>query len=774
MKRPDRGSILRLAAAVILPVIAAVLQQVFWSTIQPSKYLLFYPAVFLASWIGGLSGGLVATFLSAFLVQLLFAPPYFSFEIRDPAILLSVGVFTVMGVLFSVVHEQLKRTTKRASEQRYRRTLDSMMEGCQIIDREWRYVYVNEAAATQGQSTREALIGKTMMEAYPGIEKTPLFDILRRCQEKQVSERIENKFNLPDGGVGYFELSIQPVPEGMFILSIDTTERKRTEQALREMELRLRTVLTNAPVTIFATDVHGVFTLSEGKGLARVGLKPGENVGASAIDLFGSIPFVEDTGKETTGKDIILRALAGETVTALNELRDVCFDNQIGPLRASDGKITGVVGIATDITDRKRAEEETKRRSEDLSLLNALNAAANRGDNLGTIISILVEQTKRLFSSTGVSVYLTSEDRQQLIMQNLSIRDDHVNWIEQLIGMKIPQVRIALTQQSIYHRIWRKGRPELTNDPDTIQKMMMEFTQSRALQELVPAIAAFLEIQSVITAPMFSGDELVGMLDVSRKTPFTETDLQRIEIIAADLSSIIHRKRSEEELWVTKNRLTNLSHRLLETQENERRAVARELHDEVGQILTALKIDLQVIRRDQASHDFAVRLDDNIAMLNECLQRVRDLSLDLRPSILDDLGIVAALRWQLERLQQRAGFQGHLTVEHIPERCEPNVETACFRVAREALTNIAKHAKAHIVEMNLAFSNEELILSIHDDGIGFDSGMVLEEVARGKSFGILGMQERIALLGGKFEISSSVGKGTSIGVRLPSRVSRKQ
>jgi len=133
-------------------------------------------------------------------------------------------------------------------------------------------------------------------------------------------------------------------------------ERKLAEAALWETESQLRAVLNNAPITIFTTDSQGIFTLSEGKGLENVRLKPGENVGMSAFDLYGSFPFVEYSGKVTTGENVIRRVLAGEEVTAITELRSVYFDNHMGPLRGTDGKVVGIVGVAIDVTERKQME----------------------------------------------------------------------------------------------------------------------------------------------------------------------------------------------------------------------------------------------------------------------------------------------------------------------------------------------------------------------------------------------------------------------------------
>jgi len=228
-----------------------------------------------------------------------------------------------------------------------------------------------------------------------------------------------------------------------------------------------------------------------------------------------------------------------------------------------------------------------------------------------------------------------------------------------------------------------------------------------------------------------------------------------------------------EEVRASRARLQTLSQRLLKAQEAERRRIAQTLHDEIGQMLTVLKFTLETAHDDPELARSSGALGEGIAMVAQLLQQVRTLALDLRPSVLDDLGLVAALRSYLDRQAQRAGLEGTFSVEGSQaQRLEsvrlPNaVEIACFRAAQEALTNVLRHAQARHVSVVLRAEDDAITLLIRDDGVGFDVEAAQERAVAGGSMGLLGMQEQVALAGGQIAITAALGSGTRIQIRFP-------
>ncbi len=209
--------------------------------------------------------------------------------------------------------------------------------------------------------------------------------------------------------------------------------------------------------------------------------------------------------------------------------------------------------------------------------------------------------------------------------------------------------------------------------------------------------------------------------------------------------------------------LRRLSRRLVEVQEMERRGMARELHDHIGQELTGLKLSLEMVSRlpPPLVKD---RLSEALASINELVTRVQDLSLEFRPAMLDDLGLVPALLWHFERFNSQTGVRVAFKHRGIQRRFAPEIETAVYRIVQEGLTNVTRHAGVVEASVRLVLNKGVLGVYIEDEGIGFD---VEAAFARGTSSGLTGMQERATLLGGQFEIISAPGAGTLLVAKFP-------
>jgi signal transduction histidine kinase len=208
--------------------------------------------------------------------------------------------------------------------------------------------------------------------------------------------------------------------------------------------------------------------------------------------------------------------------------------------------------------------------------------------------------------------------------------------------------------------------------------------------------------------------------------------------------------------------LRRLSNQLILVQEEERRTISRELHDEVGQVLTGLRMELGTLNYGKTDEVFRVRLESVKRLAEEALLSVRNLALLLRPSMLDDLGLEPALRWQAKEFSHRTGVPVSVTIQSQLEQFPEPVRICLYRVIQEALTNCAKHAGAHRVILTVKVEGDIVSASIQDDGIGFDPQQLQTQ-----GLGLLGMWERVRALQGQVTITSQPGTGTLVNLSLP-------
>lgn len=274
-------------------------------------------------------------------------------------------------------------------------------------------------------------------------------------------------------------------------------------------------------------------------------------------------------------------------------------------------------------------------------------------------------------------------------------------------------------------------------------------------------------IRSVAILPLSHRDEMLGALTLfsDEDDYFTPERLQLFSSFANLAEMALQNNRLFEQVRAGRERLKLLSRQLVEVQEAERRQVAMELHDEIGQTITGLKIMVDVVARSHSSSGVPQELSEAQVMVNELIGQVREMSLDLRPAMLDDLGLLPAFVWHFDRYTRRTGIKVDFAHTGLDgQRFPQEIETAAYRVIQEALTNVARHAGVNEAGVSVWKGENYLGLQVEDHGKGFDP---VQMMGSNRSRGLVGMQERVTLLGGFFTIESSSGHGTRLIAELP-------
>jgi signal transduction histidine kinase len=320
--------------------------------------------------------------------------------------------------------------------------------------------------------------------------------------------------------------------------------------------------------------------------------------------------------------------------------------------------------------------------------------------NVNVVLDRILEQVSRIVKNDVSNIMLIEGDRSDVVRSRGYEYFDAGTFIDTFV--------FPLSGMSIRRQIIETGEPIVV--PDV--RMDPRWT--------TPTDAAWL--RSYIAAPISIQNKVIGFINVGISMPgfYGPVHAKWLLAFAHQAAIAFQNARLFEETRKAAGHLEVLSRRLLGIQETERSYIARELHDEVGQTLTAAIYSLQAIQRLQEASPFQAKLDECMAIVDLTLQQVRNMSLDLHPSILDDLGLVPALRWFVDRETQWGGFSAQVVADAMDERLLAEIELVCFRVVQEALTNVTRHARAKHVTVDLWKRGSELHLVVRDDGVGFN------------------------------------------------------
>jgi signal transduction histidine kinase len=432
------------------------------------------------------------------------------------------------------------------------------------------------------------------------------------------------------------------------------------------------------------------------------------------------------------------------------------------PILDHKANVAQIIEYSLDVTQRVQAEEALRRSLEEAArgqrLLLALSRAAQSVERARTaeeVYRAIGEQVAGL--GYNATVFTLTEDQAHLVVSYLNHPPVLLRAAEKLAGLFAQGYRFPLTPSGFYGRIVAQGDAAFTaQDEGAVLEAV-----PRAARPLVDQLMRLFSWKQSIVAPLVVHGQVYGLLSVTGGG-LTEADVPAVSAFANQAAIAIENAQLLEQVVRQRRNLERLSAQLIDAQEMERGRISRELHDEIGQALTAISINLAEMEKERTSE----RLAETRALADDTLEQVRALALDLRPSLLDDLGLVPALRWYVNRHAQRLDIPVELEVTGSRERLPPEVAIALYRIVQEALTNVARHAHATHAHVRLGRNPSGVVVIVEDDGQGFD----VEELAReaeAHGVGLIGMRERVALLGGRFLVESHPGRGTRLWVEIP-------
>ena len=559
------------------------------------------------------------------------------------------------------------------------------------------------------------------------------FDILKKINGTDVFGRVftiifTGKAITPDEhaeglGLGADGYLTRPIDNTELLARVDAFLRnKKLIDKLEKSEARFRRIIEKNPDSILVVEENGKIKFAN----------------PSAENMF-NIPT-----SELVGRDFGHPIIAGESaeIEILSKKQKNPLIGEMRTILIEWEKSISILTSIRDVTDSRRTKQMLTNL---LAINNKINSQLFSEKPLETALE---EIMNTIPSAEGGTVWFLDEASRLFHLQtSLGFQEYTTNEVTFDASKGIMGI-VLRTKRGVL-------RNDIPNDPDF-------------LADQKPPLSP--KIQSLLCAPLIFRERFIGVICIDNRSKtgaFTKEDLTLLESIASHLSGVIENAHLFQQVQQHREKLHQLSNRLLVIHEEERRQVALDLHDHFGQILTTLKLSMRpesfLLKEPDQQREHIREVNNTI---DELMNAIEDLSLRLRPAILDDLGIEQAVKWHIGRFEKQTGIRVTLDYD-IPKgkRYPTNTEITLYRVFEECLTNASRHAKATQVHVKIKEKEQSLYLQIEDNGVGIDAAQLENNNLSGS--GLPGMRERVEALQGKFDLQTAEKQGTTITIQLP-------
>ena len=612
-----------------------------------------------------------------------------------------VGLF---GVARDITEQTQTQEALRESEERWRSLVANSPDFIALHDRDGKYLFLNHYA--EGFS-EERVLGKSVYDFVSPETRELYRTAFQECLRSMVAQQVEFSASGDRASTRMYESTLVPIKGqrdeiNVLMVAKDITERRHSQEALAESEERYRRLVEQSPDAILVHAGGKVMYANPAAVLLAGATRTEELLGKSFLDFVhpdSRAIVIERVGELAGGIDVPL------IEEKLIRLDGTILNCEVNSIPTTYGGMSGAQVVIRDVSGRKRAEgalRESEERYRDL-VEHSLDLICTH-DMDGKLLSVNPAATK-----------LTGYSEHELVGGNLRGFLTPVgkrlfnNYLSRILKTGSDSGLLPVVTKNGEERVW-----EYFNTLRTVG----------------------------VPAPIIRG-------------------------LARDVTE---RKRAEKSLLRSEEQLHQLAGHLQNVREEERKHLSQEFHDQLGQTLTALKMDLTLLQREMSdtTKDFSrVALSEKIrsmqGLIDNGTNAIRETMSQLRPELLDQLGLVAALEWEVEKFEERSRVKCHFSSGFGELPLDPEKSIALFRIFQEAMTNVARHADATAVDISVRREDRRVVLEIRDNGIGIEPNAE----SKAHSFGLIGMRERTILLGGTLEVKGVKGEGTTIIVRMP-------